>query len=391
MIRISDIGLICPVGATLHDVRSRLQEGKSPGMKISNDWLVDGRPTVVGMVDIPETPFPKELATYDCRNNRLLLAVLNQIRECISDAISSYGANRVGIVLGTSTAGIASGEKALSHHNKYGTLPEQYHYVQQELGSPAEFLAKYLKIPGPAYTLSTACSSSAKAFISAKNLLNARLCDAVIVGGVDTLCQLTVNGFDGLESLSSSLCNPLSRNRNGINIGEGCALFVLTHEDGEVMLAGCGESSDAHHVSAPDPEGKGAAQAMRLALADAALSSNDIGYVNLHGTATPLNDIMEAKAVEEVLGCSIPCSSTKPLTGHTLGAAGAIEAALCYLTLTGVDNKVPPNLWDGVVDPELPKIKIAESGDVMTSRYCISNSFAFGGNNVSLILGRPHD
>ena len=297
----------------------------------------------------------------------------------------------MGIVLGTSTSGILSGEDLLIHLQQHGIPPRNYHYRQQELGSPSEFLAKYLNLTGPAYTLSTACSSSAKAFISAKHQLNMGLCDAVIVGGVDTLCQLTVNGFDGLESLSVSRCNPLSRNRNGINIGEGCALFVLSREDGAVVLSGCGESSDAYHVSAPDPEGRGAAQAMCLALEDAGLTPEEIGYINLHGTATPLNDSMEAKAVVEIFGSEILSGSTKPLTGHTLCAAGAIEAALCWIVLTEEgERRVPPNLWDGVRDPKLPDIRISERGDVMTSRYCMSNSFAFGGNNVSLIFGRAY-
>jgi len=391
MITITDVGIICPIGATLEEVRTRLPLGESPGMQENHNWLVGGKPTVVGMVDVPDLPFPEEFAPYDCRNNRLLLAVLQQVKETVQRVIEQFGQDRVGIVLGTSTSGILSGEDLLIHLQQHGVPPRNYHYQQQELGSPSEFLAKYLNLTGPAYTLSTACSSSAKAFISAKHQLNAGLCDAVIVGGVDTLCQLTVNGFDGLESLSVSRCNPLSRNRNGINIGEGCALFVLSREDGAVVLSGCGESSDAYHVSAPDPEGRGAAQAMCLALEDAGLSPEEIGYINLHGTATPLNDSMEAKAVVEIFGSEILSGSTKPLTGHTLCAAGAIEAALCWIVLTEEgERRVPPNLWDGVRDPKLPDIRISERGDVMTSRYCMSNSFAFGGNNVSLIFGRAY-
>ncbi len=389
MIFVNSVGMINAIGSEPADIRSKLLQGVSPGMRAAGEWSNSGATTIVGEITRPIPALPAAVAEFDCRNNRLLLAVLSQIRASVDAAIKRYGPARIGVVMGTSTSGISAGEEALAHHKRHGTFPEGYHYVQQEIGALSELLASHLGLQGPSYTLSTACSSSARAFISAKHLLQAEICDAVIVGGVDTLCRLTLNGFAGLESLSRGVCNPSSANRDGINVGEGAALFLLSRERAEVSLLGVGESSDAYHVSAPDPEGRGAAIAMKHALLDSGLSAGDIGYVNLHGTATRLNDLMEAGAVAEIIGCSVPCGSTKPLTGHTLGAAGAVEAALCWLVLTQRgEMKVPPHLWDGVVDPELSKIRLAGRGDLLASPACLSNSFAFGGNNVSLIFGR---
>tara|TARA_R100001039_G_scaffold39175_1_gene44601 strand:- start:7752 stop:8447 length:696 start_codon:yes stop_codon:yes gene_type:complete len=224
-------------------------------------------------------------------------------------------------------------------------------------------------------------------------LLNADICDAVLVGGVDSLCRLTVGGFDTLQSLSMSICNPMSRNRDGINIGEGAALFILRKDAGDIELLGVGESSDAYHPNAPHPDGVGAARAMRIALAHAGLTADDIAYINLHGTATQLNDVMEAKAVTEVLGSNVPASSTKPLTGHSLGAAGAIEAAILWLSLS--ENKtgapLPQHRWDGERDDDIPELNLvaAQQSVAPADRLAMmSNSFAFGGSNVSVILGK---
>jgi 3-oxoacyl-[acyl-carrier-protein] synthase-1 len=225
---------------------------------------------------------------------------------------------------------------------------------------------------------------------SAARLLKAGMADAVITGGADSLCRFTVAGFGALGSVSEQRCNPFSANRNGINIGEGAALFLMTREPGPVRLAGWGETSDAHHMSAPDPEGKGAERAIREALVRAGIDASDIDYVNLHGTATPQNDAMEAGAVQRTLGIDVPCSSTKPLTGHALGAAGAIEAALCWIALTrNQEHRLPPHWWDGVVDPAIAPIRLVRPRERANAalRYALSQSFAFGGSNAALILG----
>jgi 3-oxoacyl-[acyl-carrier-protein] synthase-1 len=297
------------------------------------------------------------------------------------------------VVLGTSTSGIAAGEAAFRECHREGGWPQAFDYRQQELGGLGEFAAEELHLSGPAYTIATACSSSGKVFATASRLINAGLCDAAIVGGADTLCGTTLNGFASLDAMSRGLCNPFSVNRDGINIGEGAAAFLLTREAAPVSLLGYGESSDAHHLSAPDPTGDGARAAMSAALAHAGLRPADISYINLHGTGTPLNDSMEGIAVHGLFGSELPCSSTKSMTGHMLGAAGACEAAFLWLALHpgyGLGS-LPPHLWDGIADPAIPPINLISPGTALsaTDRVAMmSNSFAFGGSNISLILGR---
>jgi 3-oxoacyl-[acyl-carrier-protein] synthase-1 len=223
--------------------------------------------------------------------------------------------------------------------------------------------------------------------VSARNLLTVGLCDAVIVGGVDSLCRLTLNGFTALESTSADLCLPLSLNRKGINIGEAAAVFLMTREAAAIEFLGAGESSDAHHISAPHPDGLGAEAAMRAALKDAGLGSTDIDYLNLHATATQKNDEMESRAVARVFPAGVPVSGTKPMTGHTLGAAGATELAFCWLALQ--HSTLPPHVWDNVLDPALPALTTVQVGQRFartSNRACMSNSFAFGGSNASLII-----
>jgi 3-oxoacyl-[acyl-carrier-protein] synthase-1 len=217
-------------------------------------------------------------------------------------------------------------------------------------------------------------------------LLQAGLCDVVVAGGIDSLCDLTLNGFAALESLSSDVCNPFSVHRRGINLGEGGALFVLSRLPSPVRLAGWGETADAYHISAPDPEGTGAEAAMRRALARAGCNPGAISYLNLHGTATKLNDLMEARAVSRVFGDDIPCSSTKPMTGHMLGAAGACEAAFTMMALQ--TGKLPAHIWDGEADSEMPSVRlVARTGEANSSmRRAMSCSYAFGGNNIALVL-----
>lgn len=388
-ITLSRPGIVCALGAGIDATRSGLLQGDSRGMVLEDGWLPHG-PARVGKVTqaLPEIPAAAGLAAQS-RNNRLLLAALAQIEDEVAALIARHGPQRIGIVLGTSTSGVAEGEAAIAAHARDGALPASFDYGQMEIGAPAPFLARHLGISGPAYTVSTACTSGAKALSSARNLLATGLVDAVIAGGVDTLCKLTINGFTALESTSTALTNPLSRNRCGINIGEGAALFIVGPEAGPVALLGIGESSDAHHMSAPEPTGRGAEAAMRAALHDAGLAPDAIGYVNLHATATPKNDAMESLALARVFPAGVPVSGTKPLTGHTLGAAGALEAAFCWLALTG-DGSLPPHLWDGAADPELPALQVVTPGQCFGAgqpRRCMSNSFAFGGNNISLILG----
>ena len=377
------LGIVSPLGEGLEPTRRALFAGDTSGMRVESGWLPNA-PACVGRVMGELAPLPAPLEEHDCRNNRLLAAAAAQIRPAIDAALSRHGAQRVAIVIGTSTSGIASGEDAMAARIKTGAFPPGFSYKQQEIGATAPFAARLLGVRGPAYTVSTACTSGAKALLAARRLLDLGLCDAAIAGGVDTLCRLTVGGFASLESTSPQRCNPLSRNRNGINIGEGAALFLLGRDKAAVALAGGGESSDAHHLSAPDPEGTGAEAAMRAALAEAGAKPADIGYVNLHATATRKNDELESRVMARVFPAGTAVSGTKPLTGHALGAAGAIEAAFCWLALT--DGMLPPHVWDGEADPALPALRVAAKGERLSSRMVMSNSFAFGGSNASLIF-----
>ncbi|MGS0679931.1 beta-ketoacyl-[acyl-carrier-protein] synthase family protein [Shewanella sp. 125m-7] len=396
-IAITHLGLCTPLGQTPQDVLDNLVAGNTDGMQWRDDLLFE-RPVLVGQVAIELPKIPNELRRFDSRNNQLTLLIARQIEPAVSQATALYGRQRIGVVIGTSTSGIATGESALAVLDAKGEFPQDYDYAKQELGDTSQFLQAYFDLSGPCFTVSTACSSSAKVFASAKRLIDANVCDMVIVGGIDTLCKLTLNGFYSLESISRGHCQPFSANRDGINIGEGGALFTLEKvnlekavETTAIVLSGIGESSDAHHISAPHPEGRGAVAAMQAALTMANLKPEQIDYLNLHGTATPKNDAMESRAVQQVFTPTLPaCSSTKPLTGHTLGAAGAIEAAFCYLLLSDYNKQryLPPQVWDKQQDPNDPALRLVNQGMLANITHVMSNSFAFGGSNASVILSR---
>lgn len=378
------LGMNNALGDSVNVVAKKLF-GDSPSGLEPSDVLISGRTSWVGKVKAMMPSVPAELEHYNCRNNTLLLGAFEQIKSSLEPFIAKFGSQRIGIVIGTSTSGISEGEKDFKRKSD---LPVRYR--RQEIGNSALFLADFVGVKGPRFTVSTACSSSKKAFASAKRLLDADLCDAVVVGGSDSICDLTLNGFDALESLSTDICNPFSKNRKGINIGEGAALFIMSREESEIRLMGIGESSDGYHLSAPDPEGRGAGIAMQAALDDAQIAGAEVGYINLHGTATQKNDEMESKVVERILGSGVIASSTKPLIGHTLGSAGAQELAFCYMTLSKEMNPgraLPIHHWDGVRDELLSNVQLATRHHRLNGRVCMSNSFAFGGSNAAVILG----
>ncbi|MCZ6579237.1 MAG: beta-ketoacyl-ACP synthase [Gammaproteobacteria bacterium] len=385
------LGMLCSSGDSTAEVKRGLLSGQT--RLTASDAFSAGKILQLGLYqgDLPSVPLPDK--KWHSRNNQFALAALNQIESEVADAIDHYGALRVGVIIGTSTSGVAEAEFAIKQWVRGDEVPPGYDYGLQEPGATAQFIASVLKIKGPTYGISTACSSGAKALAAARRLIRANICDAVIAGGVDTLCQLTVSGFSSLEAVSESRCNPFSKNRKGINIGEGAALFLVTSEVRGVELSGVGEGSDAYHISAPEPSGAGAVRCMTSALDDGSVAATEVGYVNLHGTATALNDQMESLAMQQVFGLDTLCSSTKPFTGHTLGAAGAIEAGICWLTLEAGDSELlPVHVWDGIRDPELPYINLVSPGSRLQSplRYVLSNSFAFGGSNISILLGRIH-
>lgn len=388
---LNECGIVCPLGDRHDAIKARLFERAESGVVMTDMWS-PGRVLPLGRVDVELPSMNAWPLAQRSRNNQLALAALAQIRPAVDTTIARFGADRIGVVLGTSTSGIAGTESAMRQYVVDGTLPDEFHYGQQEMGSPASMLALELGINGPAYVHSSACSSSAKAMASAARLIKMGLCDAVLTGGVDSLCAFTVAGFSALESVSAVQCNPLSANRNGINIGEGAALFLMSSEPATVALCGWGESSDGHHMSAPDPAGGGARLSITQALQRAGVSASQIDYINLHGTATIQNDAMESRVIHDIFGADVAVSSTKPFTGHALGAAAAIEAALCWLTMhdDNVDGCLPPHLWDGVSDTTLPSLKVVEPGTRLGRplRWALSNSFAFGGSNATLVFGR---
>ena len=362
--------------------------GRSAGMATTERYT-PGRPLHLGCVIEPLPLLESQPAVFRSRTNALLAAVLPDLQPALDRALLRHGPDRIAVVLGVSAAGLQEGAAAARQFRAQETWPAGYDYAQQEMGNAAAFLKRSLNLAGPAYTVSTACSSGAKALAAAARLLRAGIADAVVAGGVDALSGFTIAGFSALESVAADRCNPLSLNRSGINIGEGTALFVVSREPSAVRLSGWGESSDAHHMSAPEPHGRGARAAMQQALARAGIAADAIGYVNLHGTATRQNDAMESLAVAQLLGTDVPASSTKPLTGHTLAAAGAIEAAICWHALAGnPSGRLPPHGWDGVRDPGLAPVRVAGPGETLGRpvRHVLSNSFAFGGSNASLIL-----
>ena len=387
IIYLNQLGVISPLGNGLGATKRALLELGQSGVALS-DAFSPGRRLPVGRIDtnLSLPPMDRLPLPDRSRNNQLALVALAQIRPAVDDARERFGAARVGVVIGTSTSGVGEAETALRDYVSTGALPEGFHYGQQELVSPAAVLAAELDVTGPAYVHSSACASSAKALASAARLIRMNACDAVVAGGVDTLCRFTVAGFAALESLSTKRCNPLSRNRDGINIGEGAALFLVSREPATVSLRGWGESSDGYHMSAPDPAGVGGRLALEQALARAAVTAADIEYVNLHGTATVQNDAMEAELVHRVFGGHhVFVSSTKPFTGHALGAAGITEAIVVIQALE--QQTLPPAANLRQPEPALALDVITQPRNARL-RYAMSNNFGFGGSNCSLIFGR---
>jgi 3-oxoacyl-[acyl-carrier-protein] synthase-1 len=345
------------------------------------------------VVGLDDYPVRSDLGDYDCRNNRLAQFGLEQdgFAASVKAAVARYGAARVGVFLGTSTSGILSSEVAYRHRDPgTGKLPDNHRYREtHNTFSVSDFVRRYFDILGPATVVSTACSSSAKVFATAHRMIKLGMIDAAVVGGVDTLCLTTLYGFGSLQLVSQNPCKPFDATRDGISAGEGAAFALLERADtaqaGDILLTGYGETSDAYHMSSPHPEGLGARNSMAAALAMAGLQPTDIGYINLHGTATPSNDSAEDAAVTALFGTDTPCSSTKGHTGHTLGAAGGIEAVICALTLT--EGFVPGGVGTEVRDPRLQcnyQLKTSEQ----PLRHVLSNSFGFGGSNCSLVFSR---
>jgi 3-oxoacyl-[acyl-carrier-protein] synthase I len=351
--------------------------------------------THVGEVSgVDEVRLPENLYKFECRNNRLAELALQQdgFFESVQQAASRVGRRRVGVFLGTSTAGILQTELAYRQRDPVtGELPPSFEYGSTHNSfSVADYVRQRCRLEGPAVAISCACASSAKVFGSARRMIEAGLIDAALVGGADSLCLTTLYGFHSLQLSSPTPCRPFDVARDGISIGEAAAFALLERvpddlQDDSVLLLGIGESSDAYHMSAPHPEGLGARRAMQAALAAAELEPGDIDYINLHGTGTPSNDRSESQAVTSVFGPTTPCSSTKGATGHTLGAAGALEAVIGALAVK--NGLMPGGVHTKEIDPTLTAHYIKDNRRAPITRV-LSNSFGFGGTNCSLILGR---
>jgi len=351
--------------------------------------------TYIAKVDVLDTFLVRsDLAAYDCRNNRLAQLCLEQdgFADAIIAARNKCGAGRIGVFLGTSTSGILQTELAYRRLDPLsGALPPDFHYAEtQNTYSLAGFVAHFLGLCGPSFVVSSACSSSAKVFASAARMMAAGVCDAAVVGGVDSLCLSTLYGFNSLGLVSRFPCRPYDAERDGISVGEGAGFVLLerataVNSANAIYLLGVGESSDAYHMSTPHPEGLGAKLAMQRALASAGLRPDEIDYINLHGTATRSNDASEGKAVAEVFGNRVSCSSTKGWTGHLLGAAGITEAIIAMLAVA--HSFMPGSVYTRRLDPGISINYLIENSEANIGRV-LSNSFGFGGSNCSLILGR---
>lgn len=380
-----------PLGRGLSATWDALREERH-GLR-PNDFEDADVKTWIGRVEGLEVePITGELADFDCRNNRLALVGLRQdgFEAAVASARKRYGPDRIGVLIGTTTSGILETESAYRRRTAAGDLlPLSVRYRQtQNLFSVSDVVRRQLGLRGPVASISTACSSSAKVFASASRWMAAGLCDAVVVGGVDSLCFMTLYGFASLGLLSDNPCRPCDENRNGLSIGEAAGFILLErdgHSDDGLHLLGYGESSDAHHMSTPHPEGVGAALAMERALDRAGMKPIDIDYINLHGTGTAANDLAEDRAVWRIFGGKSPCSSTKERTGHTLGAAGITEAILALLCLR--HDFIPGMVRIDRLDPQLRSCIMLRS-ESCPLRSVISNSFGFGGNNCSLIFGK---
>lgn len=374
---LTDCSVVCAAGEK-NDLLQGLHDCPQNVMSLDATLLRD-RSGYFGMLQSPKIPQESSVG----RTNGLLRYLADQMSDTIKRLQSDYQAHRIAVIVGTTTTGIREVEKL--------PLEQVDYHRHQELAAVSEDLMNYCKLQCPNLVVSTACTSGAKALGLARRLIQTGWCDAVLVGASEALTSLTCQGFAAMESYAEDYCRPFQPGRDGINIGEGAALFALERAKRGIALSGFAESSDAWHESAPDPEGKRPEIAIREALLDAGITTKDIDYINLHGTGTRLNDAMEAKVINRVFGVNTPVSSTKPVTGHTLGVAGALEAAILWLLIKQSNAvRLPPHHGAENYDPSLPEINLVKTTDELPRRVnaALSVSFAFGGHNTALVLSR---
>lgn len=382
-IYVQAVGCVCADVLCINQLRDALFQNQPSGIK-PNARVLPDRLVHYGMV---------ELANEDADLPRTLRLVRHALRQIGSQAgpLDRFEPHRIGVVLGSSTSGLKETEAAMQTRHLQGYMPDTFDIRTLNLHEPARFVAQELGVTGPVYTISNACASGAMAVISAVRLLQSGLVDAVITGGIDGASRFTTAGFDALSAMSHEPCLPFCAERAGINLGEGGALLLLTREPSDIRISGWAETSDAHHISAPHPEGKGAVACMREALRTAGLTPDQIDFVSAHGTGTHHNDAAESMAVHAVFGKKTPVASLKHLSGHTLAGAGALQGAIAYALLTDNDDGLlPANTTDGTLDPSLAPINLVREPVRLRRplRHVLCNAFAFGGSNATLVFSR---
>jgi 3-oxoacyl-[acyl-carrier-protein] synthase-1 len=394
-LRISSYTITSAIGAGLAASYKSISDNVSGLKRCTFDTRLD---TYTGMVDgLEAIKVREDLSDFDCRNNRLAQLSLEQdgFADRVVQARKKYGSDRIAVILGTSTSGIQETELAFLHRNmETDELPADFKYATtHNLYATSDFVRRYLGLTGHASMISTACSSAAKAFASAWRMMKTGLCDAAVVGGADSLALNTLYGFSSLELVSSTPCRPCAPDRSGISIGEAAGFALLewpdkSDNDSNYFLKGYGESSDAYHMSTPRPDGSGAALAMEASIKRAAIDPQEIDYINMHGTASDVNDSMEDKAISRVVGTRTPASATKGWTGHTLGTAGMVEAAISLLAME--HGLLPGTQNTSLIDPSFTSDILLENRKAEVNNV-LSNSFGFGGSNCSLLLGKGND
>ena len=374
---INNYNACCNIGSNIKEIYKKALDGNSELFNLRNDIIIGKTVRVAEITS--ELPLIND-ENFNLRCNQLILKCLGPLEKTILGLKEKYSKNRIGIVAAATNSGIEEYE-------------ESRNILHSELGNPALFIREYYGLDGFYVSVSTACSSGIKAFSIARNILKNDIADAVIVIGVDSIAKVPVFGFNSLEILTNDKTNPFSENRNGINLGEAVAAFILgKNNKNGIKILGIGETSDTYHATTPDPDAKETIRAINIALKEANIQAQDIDYINLHGTGTVSNDLMEANAINRVFGENIPCSSTKPITGHCLGAAAGLEAALCCALLDNFNGKLYPHIYDGKYDTKLPKIKLTTKlEEYKQCNICMSNSFGFGGSNAILLLGKSNE
>ncbi|SPT69132.1 3-oxoacyl-[acyl-carrier-protein] synthase 2 [Anaerobiospirillum thomasii] len=385
MVYVNAYDFICSLGNDKESIAASLHNTQQCFLTEDNSYLTNNLSSYFGKINCNLDKLEGIYARHNSRNNRLLAYLASRNMELIEHYKTQYGTDRIAVIMGTSTSGL---DEAYSYvkNKKESVEDNNYHYFMQELGDPSRFLQLYLGLSGIAYTISTACSSSARSIISGAKLILNNMCDVAIVGGADTLCKMPINGFNSMGLLSYKPCCPFDEKRDGINIGEGAGLIILSRHESHLKLTGTGQSSDAYHLSSPHIDGVGAKKAIEMALSEAKVQAQDIGYICAHGTATKVNDEIESKVYYDLFKDEVRVSSIKHMTGHTLGAAGVIGACVSLLLLDK-DLCLPSHMQsDFCRDPSLAPIDIVQSRVKLEKKRILSNAFAFGGNNASLIF-----